>query len=91
MLVNVILPLLYRELEGDSLTALEEFYQALPANKNSKSRYLTHRFFGETVKGELLQKARLEQGAYQLHRDFCMHYEASCAGCPFIENYQAQL
>jgi hypothetical protein len=89
MLVNVILPLLYRTLKGNDLKAFEAFYQALPANKNSKSRYLTHRFFGETVKGEILQKARLEQGAFQLHRDFCTHYEASCAGCPFIENYQA--
>jgi hypothetical protein len=93
ILVNTVLPLLYAhiDLKRDlhEISAFQSFYDSFPAADTSKTRYLTHRFFGDTPKGSILSKARTEQGAYQLHRDFCLHYEASCEGCPFVERYKA--
>lgn len=93
MLVNAFFPLLRGELAEyaapEEVHAFKEFYHSLKASYASKTRYLQHRFFGDTVKGELLKRADLEQGAYQVHRDFCIHFEASCEGCPFVERYGA--
>ena len=33
----------------------------------------------------------MEQGAFQLHSDFCIHYEASCVGCPFVARAKGQV
>ncbi len=89
ILVNTILPLLHEgiELRRDpgEVIAFNQLYSRLPASGSGKSKYLVHRFFGDTPKGDLLKKARIEQGAFQVHRDFCVHYEASCEGCPFVE------
>ncbi|CUI16093.1 hypothetical protein PNK_0464 [Candidatus Protochlamydia naegleriophila] len=89
--VNTYLPLLYATLKErcqlSHLAVFQTFYASLGAPKTSKGRYLTHRFFGEASKGKLLNKATLMQGAYQLHKDFCVHHEASCEGCPFVERY----
>ncbi len=93
IIVNTFLPYLYHYVEskGDPVEVnyFEEFYKSFPAAKNSKTEYLKHRFFGETSKGSVLKKAYLQQGAFQLHKDFCLHYEASCEGCPFFENYKS--
>lgn len=93
ILVNTCLPLMHGPiLDRGNFREIEAFgrlYAAIPASKTSKTRYLIHRFFGDTPKGSVLNKAQREQGAYQLHRDFCMHYEASCEGCPFVERYNA--
>lgn len=91
MLINVFLPILYnaineRRQEKES-KAFEEFYSSLGGSQNSKVKYLTHRFFGDSLKGDLMSKANMQQGAFQIHRDFCIHYEASCEGCPFVERY----
>ena len=94
LMLNTVFPLLYGEIEekGDSnqIRAFEQFYSSLPSARSGKTRYLTHRFFGETSKGEVLKKARVEQGAFQLHKDFCVHYEASCVNCPFVDCFKEE-
>lgn len=91
ILINVCLPLLQKFIEERNnpleKEAFQDFYASFPAAKTKKASYLVHRFFGDTQKGRLMQRAEMQQGAYQLHRDFCIHFEASCLGCPFVERY----
>lgn len=91
IMINTFLPLLHEKvltrMDDKEIQAFRHFYAAFPAGRTGKSEYLTHRFFGDTSKGSLLNKAYSEQGAYQLHRDFCVHYEGSCEGCPFVDRY----
>jgi len=93
IIINTVLPLLHHQVllraDPDEHTALFDFYGALPASPNSKSRYLSHRLFGDSPHAQVLNRVIHEQGAYQLHRDFCVHYEASCIGCPFVERYNS--
>lgn len=95
IVVNTFLPLLYQQVKQrgmqEEIHAFRELYNVIPAAKNSKTRYLVHRFFGDTPKGTILNKAYTEQGAYQLHRDFCLHYEASCEGCPFVDRFNTMI
>lgn len=91
-LANTFMPLLWANILSKKkhfaeARAFSEFYHSIPAIKTSKTRYLISRFFGDTPRGELIDTISREQGAYQLHRDFCIHYEASCEGCPFVERY----
>jgi hypothetical protein len=92
IVVNTVLALIHSAISEtnnvEELKDFENFYGSISASKTSKTRYLTHRFFGETPKGAILNRAFAEQGAYQLHHDFCIHYEASCEGCPFEERYK---
>lgn len=92
MLVNVFFPLLSQEIlersQPKELESFKNFYHTFSTVCSGKTKYLTHRFFGESPKKQLLKKVDVEQGAFQLHRDFCIHYESSCEGCPFIENYK---
>lgn len=92
MLINTLLPLLYDEvLEKGDPSEIEEFrlfYSSFSPLKSGKTKYLIHRFFGDSAKGTLLNKAYTEQGAYQVHKDFCIHYEASCEGCPFVDRFK---
>lgn len=91
VIVNIVLPLLYVEvLQRNNLSeiqAFRDFYYSIPAIHNSKSSYISHRFFGDLPKGQILQKALSQQGAFQIHRDFCMQHEASCEGCSFVDKY----
>lgn len=94
-LANTFMPMLWTNIlrkknPFTELQAFSEFYDSIPAMKTSKTHYLISRFFGDTPKGELIDTICREQGAYQLHRDFCIHYEASCEGCPFIERYNTK-
>lgn len=93
--INVIMPFLHKQLTSENnpnkLETFYSFYSKIPASYNSKTKYLIHRFFGDSSKGAILHHASAEQGAYQLHHDFCLHYEASCEGCPFVERYQDQV
>lgn len=93
ILLNIYLPLLHEEIllrnDPEERKAFDLFYAVLPASKAKKSTYLAHRFFGDTDKGDVLTRADLQQGAYQIHRDFCIHFEASCIGCPFVDRYKA--
>lgn len=93
ILINTILPLLYSEIieAGDPAEWLtfETFYQSLPGSQTGKRDYLKYRLFGDSTKGKLLNRSQMQQGAYQLHKDFCLHYEASCEGCPFVERFQS--
>lgn len=92
ILINSFLPLLQADIKkrGDQIEweRFQAFYASFKVSAESgKNRYLVHRFFGDNPKGKLLRSAQLEQGAYQLHKDFCIHFEASCEGCPFVERY----
>lgn len=95
IIINVVLPLIfhsvYERADVNEIERFSSFYHTFCAAKNSKSRYLTHRFFGDSENGDVFKKADIEQGAYQLHRDFCLSYEASCEGCPFIDKYRKKL
>jgi Protein of unknown function (DUF2851) len=91
VMINTFLPLLYCDLskrgDPDEVAAFHKFYMCFSASFTGKTHYLIHRFFGETPKAQLVRQADIEQGAFQLHRDFCLHFEASCEGCPFIERF----
>ncbi|MBA3957716.1 MAG: DUF2851 family protein [Parachlamydiaceae bacterium] len=92
MFINTFLPLLRATIADASpeKEALHILYSSIPASSSSKSRYLVHRFFGDNEeKGGLLDLAIAEQGAFQIHRDFCLHFEASCVGCPFVERIKS--
>lgn len=92
ILINACLPVLYAQIETHGnekeKLAFNDLYASIPAAKTKKSIYLHHRFFGDKPQGIKFNRANLQQGAYQIHRDFCIHYEASCQGCPFVERYQ---
>ena len=95
ILINTILPILYQEILKNSkpqqLASFEMFFASIPPERNSKTKYLTHRFFGDNPKKQLLNKAMMEQGAYQIHNDYCQHYEASCRGCPFVQKWKKNI
>lgn len=90
ILVNVCFPLLYLKIESrnseNEKLAFANFYNSIPASKTKKSVYLNHRFFGH--KAQKINTTEMQQGAYQIHRDFCIHFEASCQGCPFVDRYK---
>lgn len=92
ILINAFLPILFEKVlnPGDprEIEAFENFYSSFSASRTGKSQYLQQRFFGDSSKGALLKSADIEQGAYHLHHDFCVHYETSCEGCPFIDRYK---
>lgn len=92
ILLNIFCPLLFNQVsqrnQPAEKKAFECFYEALPSFPSRKSKYLMQRLFGDSLKKNLLKKGEIEQGIFQLHHDFCTHYEASCHGCPFVEHYQ---
>ena len=51
----------------------------------AKLDYLKHRFFSSSKQGEILNEPLLNEGAQQLHKDYCQHYGGDCAGCPFVK------
>jgi hypothetical protein len=91
ILVNAFLPLLYvclREMgERERMEKFKQFYQSLKSLGTSKGRYLRQRFFANHPSANQLNHSQIEQGAYQLHKDFCLQFEASCQGCPFVARY----
>lgn len=91
ILLNTFLPILFQDITSRhselELGAFNNFYSSFRNAKNSKSAYLAHRFFGESKNTQLLKKSATAQGAYQLHHDFCLRYESSCEGCPFVDRY----
>ncbi len=93
ILINTFLPLLYHDIvekaDPFEIEKFKLFYTSFSPLKSGKTKYLIHRFFGDGAKGALLNRAYTEQGAYQVHKDFCTHYEASCDGCPFVERYKS--
>lgn len=94
ILLNTFLPLLFHDISCRQseleLEAFNRFYSSLKNTKTSKSTYLAYRFFGESKNTQLLKNSVTAQGAYQLHHDFCLRYEASCEGCPFIDRFHGQ-
>lgn len=88
-IINTILPLLYIEVikknNPSEIQAFRDFYRSLPANYNSKTRYSSHCFFSDQPQGQILQKAVAQQGAFQLYKEFCLHYEASNDSCTYVE------
>lgn len=95
IVINVFVPLLYQFVRESGnpkwWEAFQVFYGSFKGVTTSKSRYLQHRFFGNGLKASILDTAQMTQGAYQIHRDFCLHYEASCEGCPFVKRYLEQV
>jgi Protein of unknown function (DUF2851) len=95
MLLNTFLPILHNLIiENGNLAELHAFkifFHSIPYAKNSKTIYLTHRFFGDSPKGEIMARADIEQGAFQIHHDFCVHFEASCEGCPLVERVKESI
>lgn len=93
ILLNVFCPALFHRIslkeDLEQLSAFHLFYSSIPHFPSRKTRYLIHRFFGNMTRGKCMKQGVIEQGAYQLHRDFCLHYEASCIGCPFVDRYHA--
>lgn len=91
--VNTFLPLLQDSIlernDSKEIDAFHQLYRSVQGAKSGKMHYLRHRFFGDHQKGNVLNKASMEQGAFQLHKDFCSLYECSCEGCGFIEKYQS--
>ncbi len=94
LLLNTTLPLLYATIRESAACQkwekFQQFFASIDMPQNSKSRYLYHRFFLDQKNDDFFHNAQMAQGAYQLHQDFCIHFEASCEGCPFVERYQAQ-
>lgn len=92
VIINCILPLLYEEIINNDnfleMAAFRDFYNSLPAILNQKTRYLAHRLFGDKPRGKILEKAISQQAVFQLHEDFCLHFETSCEGCTFVEKYK---
>lgn len=92
IVINTFLPFLYHHIISQSDLsqhhAFKEFYFSFTHANTRKTKYLTHRFFGDKRESQAFKKAYFEQGSYQLHRDFCMHYESSCLGCPFVKRYK---
>lgn len=89
IIINNFLPYI-DEIVEDSKEAerFESLFSFFKSQKTQKYWYLKHRFFGDSNKGAVLAKADILQGALQLHYDFCIHYESSCEGCPFIQRYK---
>lgn len=91
VLLNTFLPLIYGEIkakggEGD-WKVFQSLYSSLTLPHSSKSRYLHQRFLGDKQEIGFFEGAQMVQGAYQIHHDFCTHYEASCQGCPLVERF----
>lgn len=72
----------------DELKSLATYYDSFSASFNSKTKYLIHRYFGDSPKKELMGRARIEQGAFELHRNYCLRFEASCEGCSFVKHFK---
>lgn len=90
--INVFLPYLYQVIKKngfpeEEFQAFNVLYSSINAAKTGKSCYLSNRFFAGTVHEKILNSLKYQQGAYQIHKDFCMHFEANCFGCPFVSSY----
>lgn len=92
ILINTFIPLLEGKiLEREDPIELEQlyaFYHTQQTIVSGKHTYLQSRFFNYTTDQSLVKYADVEQGALQIHRDFCIHYETSCEGCPFVSRYR---
>ena len=90
ILVNALFPILYQQIkergDRDELAAFSRFYDSFPPQETRKGRYLAHRFLGDST--TFFNSEKRLQGAYQLHSDFCTHYDASCEECPFVDRYR---
>lgn len=87
VITNVLLPLISKHLNHSTISYWN-FYKNITSTETSKSNYLKYRFFGDSKKNEILKYTFASQGAFQMHSDFCQHYETSCIGCPFIERFK---
>lgn len=89
IITNVFFPILFEKISErkdiKEMEAFSDFYGELPEVLTGKRKYLSHRFFGENAPQKISWGTAVEQGAYQLHSDFCTRYESSCVGCPFVE------
>lgn len=90
-LMNTYLPLIYDQFrhskDSEKWFFFEKLYSGLKSPASKKNHYLQERFLNSHPKNTLLKLAQMSQGAYQLHHDFCIHFESSCEGCPFVERF----
>lgn len=91
MILNVLLPILYSHFSLKDSELMPQFLKALSGSGSSRASYLKSRFYGDRQQGKLFKLALVEQGAMQLHHDFCQHFETSCIGCPFIERFEQKI
>ena len=89
LIVNVVLPILWNRHESniEYKNYILHLYSQFPSSDTGKFRFLWQRFKGEIFACETNREALVEQGMYQIHNDFCVHHEASCEGCPFIDRF----
>lgn len=88
IVANVLLPALYKIIADSEKELLLDFFCSLSVVETSKSRYLKHRFFGDSKRGLFIDNGCMQQGTYQIHREFCQHFEVSCEGCPFTKIFE---
>lgn len=89
ILLNSFIPFLQNTMKQSAdQIKISVLVKSFPHRATGKYNYLTHRFFGQTEKNKILARGDLQQGAYQLHKDFCQHYESSCTGCPFVKRFK---
>jgi hypothetical protein len=90
ILLNVFIPFLNGVMNKSTDEGkISVLLKAFPIRSSGKFNYLTHRFFGQTNKKNMMCRGDLQQGSYQLHKDFCQHYESSCQGCPFVKRFKS--
>ena len=89
LIVNVVLPILWNRHESniEYKNYILHLYSQFPSSDTGKFRFLWQRFKGEIFACKTNREALVEQGMYQIHNDFCVHHEASCEGCPFIDRF----
>lgn len=92
IIINAFLPLLYHHVLETKNEEEKSLFWKMYANvshpKNGKIEYLNSRLFAKEKECQL-GTADIIQGAFQVHKDFCRHFEASCHGCPFVERFWA--
>lgn len=90
ILLNAFIPFLQGVMSQPSdENKISSLLKTFSTRASGKFNYLTHRFFGQTDKRNVMCRGDLQQGSYQLHKDFCQHYESSCQGCPFVKRYKS--
>ena len=78
MLANVFYPLAVSDDSG----RWEEYAELRAAGTNRRVTIAALRLFGDSpLRGELLQRAAMQQGLLQIYEDFCMQDVSDCCEC----------
>ena len=83
VMMNIIIPLIFSQCENtQSQEKLVRVLQLVSPTNTSTHKYLKKRFLNGHPQHHKFTNALEEQGAYQIHRDFCSFHETSCINCP---------